>query len=174
MITAMPANTSTVSQETLLERLLPLIRDQGCHYRKFQRVHARPALAGEVVVSVTSDGKETTNTASDGDMVVKNLTKAQEEYLIDQTSFPGLYKELEPVDGPWKLYDPVGEIRAIEISRNVTRLLGVGERFFLMAPWGTEQVATEGDFLVAPLPELSEVYRIARSEFEQTYEPVHK
>jgi len=170
----MSTDTSPVSQETLVERLLPLIRDKGCHYRKFQKVHARPAVAGEVIVSVTSGGKETTNTASAGDMVVRNLTKAREEYLIDQQSFPKLYKKSGSVDDSWKLYDPIGEIRAIEITLDLRDLLPVGKKFFIMAPWGTEQVAMEGDFLVVPLPELGEIYRIGRSEFEQTYEPVQK
>lgn len=151
-----------------------MIRDEGRHYRKYQRVHARPAVGGEVVISVTGDGEETRNTATAGDMVVRNLTKAQEEYLVEPKKFADVYSEVEAVDESWRLYDPIGEIRAIEISRDVMSLLGVGEEFFLMAPWGTEQVAREGDFLVAPLPELSEIYRIARSEFGQTYEPVHK
>lgn len=168
----MSTDTSPVSQEALVERLLPLIRDKGRHYRKFQRVHARPAVAGEVVVSVTSGGKETTNTATDGDMVVRNLTQAQEEYLVDQESFPKLYIRRESVDGPWNVCDPIGEIRAIEISHDLRDMMRVGKKFFIMAPWGTEQVAMEGDFFVAPLPELSEVYRIGRSEFEQTYELV--
>jgi hypothetical protein len=152
-----------------MHRLLPVIRDEGRHYRKFQRVHARPAVEGEVVISVTDAGEETRNTAARGDMVVRNLTEAQEEYLVDPKKFADLYCEVAAVDKSWKLFDPIGEIRAIEISRNVTSLLGVGEEFFLMAPWGTEQVAMEGDFLVAPLPDLDEVYRIARSEFDQTY-----
>jgi len=151
-----------------------MIRDEGRHYRKYQRVHARPAVRGEVVISVTEDGEETRNSATAGDMVVRNLTKAQEEYLVEPKKFADVYSEVEAVDESWRLYDPIGEIRAIEISRDVMSLLGVGEEFFLMAPWGTEQVAREGDFLVAPLPELSEIYRIARSEFGQTYEPVHK
>jgi len=170
----MPTATSPVSQETLVEYLLPLIRDKGCHYRKFQRVHARPAVTGEVIVSVTSDGKETTNTASAGDMVVRNLTQAQEKYLVGQTSFPRLYKKLGPVDDSWKLYDPIGEIRAIEISQDLRNMLRVGEEFLIMAPWGTEQLCREGDLFVAPLPDLDKVYRIARSEFEQTYKPVRK
>ena len=165
----MPTDTSPVSQETLAERVLALIRDKGGNYRKFRQVHARPAVAGEVVVSVTSDGKETTNTAAAGDMVIRNLTEAREEYNVDQATFERLYTEVEPVDNSWTLYDPIGQIRAIEISRDLRDLLRVGKEFLIMAPWGTEQLCKEGDLFVAPLPNLDKVYRIARSEFNQTY-----
>ncbi|MDH3431029.1 MAG: hypothetical protein OEQ14_13580 [Gammaproteobacteria bacterium] len=153
-------------------RVLPAVRAEGGRYCKYQRVHARPAIKGEVVISVTEDGEETRNTAAAGDVVVRNLTEAQEEYLVDAATFAARYRELKKVDELWKLYDPIGEILAIEISQDVTSLLGVAEEFYLMAPWGTRQKATVGDFFVAPLPELDKIYRVAKSEFEQTYELV--
>lgn len=170
----MSADTSPIPQETLLDRFLPVIRDEGGRYRKYQRVHARPAVEREVIVSVTSEGEETRNTAVAGDMVVRNLTEAREEYLVGQKTFAARYEEIGSVDDRWKLYLPTGAIRAIEITREVTRALGVGPEFLIMAPWGSEQVAMEGDFLVAPLPELREIYRIGRSEFAQTYEPAEQ
>jgi tetratricopeptide (TPR) repeat protein len=158
-----------VTQKDLLERLLPIINDEGGHYRKSQQVHARPAVEGEIIVSVTADGEETSKMATAGEMVIKNLTVAREEYLVSQTTFEDRYTSTEKVDDSWTLYDPLGEIRAIEITREVTELLNVGDEFFIMASWGSEQAAREGDFFVAPLPKLNEVYRIARAEFEQTY-----
>ena len=59
----------------------------------------------------------------------------------------------------------------IEVGDDLTELLGVGEEFYIMAPWRSEQLAREGDMLVSPLPGLDEVYRIARKEFEETYKP---
>ena len=76
---------------------------------------------------------------------------------------------VEDVDEEWKLYNPVGEVMGIEISRDLTTMLGAGEEFFIMAPWGSEQLAREGDMFVSPLPALDEVYRIARKEFDETY-----
>lgn len=57
----------------------------------------------------------------------------------------------------------------IEISRELTRVLGVGVEFFFKAPWGSDQLAREGDVFVSPWPDLDEVYRIARKEFDETY-----
>lgn len=102
-------------------------------------------------------------------MVVKNLTEAQEKYLVGIAKFPDRYSEVEPVDDTWMRYEPKGEVLAIEISRELTDQLDVREEFYIMAPWGSEQLAGEGDMLVSPLPDLDEIYRIARKEFEETY-----
>ena len=152
-----------------MREVLPLIRDSNRAYRKFQQVQARPARPGEVIKSLTDDGEETTNTAGTGDVVVRNLTEAREEYIIGQAKFLQRYSEIRPVDGTWTLYDPKGEVLAIEISRELTGQLDVGAEFYIEAPWGSEQLAREGDMFVSPLPDLDEVYRIARKEFEETY-----
>lgn len=158
-----------VSQARLMSEVLPLIKSSNCRYRKFQQVHARPAVQGEVVTSTTADGEETTNTAEAGDMLVKNLTEAQELYLVGKAKFLNRYSEVEPVDDTWTLYAPEGEVLAIEISRELTAQLDVGGEFYIMAPWGSEQLAREGDMFVSPLPDLDEIYRIARKEFGETY-----
>lgn len=160
-----------VAQVHLMEEVLPLIKAANERYRKFQQVHARRAEPGERITSITADGEETTNTAGADDMVVRNLTEAQEEYLVGKGKFEDRYTALEPVDDEWTLYDPVGEVMAIEITRELTDKFDVGEEFYIMAPWGSEQLAREGDKFVAPLPGLDEVYRIARKEFEETYQP---
>ncbi len=161
-----------VEQPVLMDDVLPRIRDAAQRYRKFQQVHARPAHSGELIVSTTADGEETTNTAADGDFVVKNLTEAQENYLVGRNKFEARYVYVEDVDDEWKLYDPKGEVLGVEISRDLTAMLGVGEEFFIMAPWGSEQLAREGDMFVAPLPALDEIYRVARKEFDETYKLV--
>jgi hypothetical protein len=158
-----------VRQQTLMDQVLPMIREQAYRYRKFQQVHARPAAVGEVIVSTTSDGEETTKTASADDYVVKNLTEAREEYLVGKAKFQTRYVFIEAVDDLWGLYDPIGEVLGTEISRDLTAMLGVGGEFFIMAPWGSEQLAREGDMFVSPWPALDEVYRVARKEFDETY-----
>ena len=163
------AESLPAAQDVLMDRVLPMIRDAARRYCKFQQVHARPATVNEVIVSRTSDGEETTKTAADGDFVVKNLTEAQEQYLVGKDKFNARYTYVEDVDEEWKLYNPVGEVMGIEISRDLTTMLGAGEEFFIMAPWGSEQLAREGDMFVSPLPALDEVYRIARKEFDETY-----
>jgi hypothetical protein len=158
-----------VAQEKLMSQVLPIIRNAKKRYRKFQQVHARPAKAGEVIVSKPSDGEETTKTAAPGDVVVKNLTEAKELYLVGEDKFNARYTHVKDLSDGWRLYDPVGEVLCIEISSELTAMLGVGEVFFIGAPWGSEQLALEGDMFVSPLPTLDEVYRVARKEFDETY-----
>ena len=67
------------------------------------------------------------------------------------------------------LYDPTGEALGIGISRGVATMLGVGEEFHIMAPWGSEQLVREGDMFVSPCPSLDKVYRVARKKFDESY-----
>lgn len=158
-----------VPQLLLMKTILPNILASAKKFEKFQQIHARPATPKEVVVSITADGEETTNTASAGDYVVKNLTKAAERYLVSEEKFEARYQYVSDLEDGWKLYDPIGEVYAIEITREITSELTVGEEFYIMPSWNSEQFAQEGDLLVSPLPSLDEVYRIARAEFEETY-----
>jgi hypothetical protein len=160
-----------ITQQDLLSNVLPVLKSDGQHYRKFKQVHARSAIEGEVIVSRTGDGEEeTSNAAGADDMVVRNLTTAQEQYIVSKTKFDKLYKENESIDDRWTLYDPQGEVQAIEVSVDIMELLDVGEEFFIMASWGSEQFARTGDKLVSPLPKCDEIYRIAKFEFDETYQ----
>lgn len=161
-----------LSQETLRRTVLPRLREIGQTYEKSSRVHARPAVPGEVIVSVTDTGEETRNRAQPGDKVVENLTRAREQYLVSDETFGQRYRAVAELDDTWTEYAPLGKVRAIEITAELVARLGVGDEFLLLAPWGSEQSAQEGDFLVSPLPDLREVYRIAKSEFRQTYRPL--
>jgi hypothetical protein len=38
-----------------------------------------------------------------------------------------------------------------------------------VASWGRNMVLKTGDMIVSPCPNFSEVYRIARQEFDETY-----
>lgn len=139
-------------------------------YKKAKGVFARHAVEGEVVNSITADGQETTNQAKVGEMVVRNETDAKELYIVGSEKFQQRYDSIneEPVDG-MRRYGPKGKVKALVITHEITTKMDVGTDFFIMANWGTEQLAREGDYFVSPLPELNEIYRIARSEFDQTY-----
>jgi tRNA threonylcarbamoyladenosine modification (KEOPS) complex Pcc1 subunit len=163
------AEALPVPQAKLVSALMPQIREHGRTYRKTLGIEARPARPGEVVVSITSDGEETSNVASDGDMLVRALTEAAEQYLVGADEFARLYEKEADVDDGFARYRPRGRVRAIEITRDVTDALSVADEFFLIAPWRSQQFAREGDLLVAPLPALEKIYRIARKEFEETY-----
>ncbi len=163
-----------IPQEKLKAVIMPRISEDGAHYKKCQQVHARPAKVGEVVISVTEAGEETSNYAKADQIVIRALTKAGEQYLINCSKFEARYDEVEPVDDMWTLYSPRGEVRALEVTHAVTSLLDVSEEFLIIAPWKSEQQVYEGDYFAAPWPDLDEVYRIARSEFDQTYRIAEK
>ena len=67
-------------------------------------------------------------------------------------------------------YVAKGKIVAVEMSSALLERLGLKQEFQFMAPWDEEMVVKENDFLVSP-QDFSEVYRIARKEFFETYEP---
>ena len=110
-------------------------------------------------------------TLSFKDRILRVFALQSGEYLIGREKFNARYTAGDSVDATWTAYTPIGEIRAAEITHELTSLLDVGEEFYIMAPWNSEQFAQEGDYLVAPLPDLGEIYRIGRAEFEQTYGP---
>jgi hypothetical protein len=156
-----------VPQEQLMQRVLPLLKCDGKLYRKHQAVMARAAVVGELIVSVTSSGEETRNTASEGDYVVKNLTRAEELYIVRGPAFRERY-ELESSLDEWSRYRPLGRVIALEVGDALVFELGVANKFWIQAPWNEPQVTEVGDFLVCP-PNATEIYRIARTEFEETY-----
>ena len=162
---------SHVPQARLIEHVMPLLEARRNSFRKTRQVHARAAVDGEQIVSVTSNGIETTNVAKAGDMVVRNLTEAGEMYIISAKSFPGLYEFADESGDGWAVYDPKGRILALEVDEQLTAELGVSPDFVIEAPWGSDERVCVGDYLVAPLPALDKIYRIARAEFEQTYSP---
>lgn len=157
-----------VTQALLIEKLLERLKTEPL-YKKFQHVEARLATPDEVIVSVTEAGEETTNVAKAGDIVVRNQTQAREEYIVAGETFSKRYVMSREPSDDWLTFEPAGEVRALEITHDVTTLLDVGNQFFIEAPWGERQFAAEGDYLVSPAPEHSEIYRIDRVAFDETY-----
>lgn len=157
-----------VSQALLQKLLKSVLKDCGKRYRKFQQILARPAIAGEIVVSITSSGVETRNTACEGDFVVQNHTEAMELYVVAGIKFSKLYSFVSEEDNGWKRYRPHGEVFAIEVGTEILELLERTSPFAIEAPWGEPQRVEIYDFFVTP-PDHTEFYRIARKEFFQTY-----
>jgi hypothetical protein len=153
---------STMSQADAVARFSPMIEEKGRDYAKFTRVEARPEKVGEKIDTHTGDGKETTNTAKEGDMVLCNIdTAAKEEYILSADKLAKRYKELgEGSRDGWKLYQATGEFRGYEYH---------GEEMHFIATWGEEMVLKDGDMIGTPLPGKNEVYRIAKAEFLSTY-----
>lgn len=162
-----------LKQEAMVEQLQARFQNSSVH-EKFTTVLARKAGIGELVETVTSDGKETENTAGSGDMVVRNSTNAEEEYIIKPERFEARYFKVEDGEDGWDLYQAKGKCRAIEVDDELLDYLKQDQRFTFEAPWGESMFCVKGDKLVSPSTELpiTEVYRIAAQEFGETYRPV--
>ena len=154
-----------ITQEQTKQLFLPLIKQDGSLFDKFQRVWVRPAVIGEKIITNTSDGKETENTAKENDFVIQNQTTAAEEYIISSEKFLKRYKKgYHTKYGDWIEYIPTGTTKAIEFHPHS---LDLTDPFYFEAPWGETMIAKKGD-MICTTDEI-EVYRIARKEFEQIY-----
>ena len=156
---------SILSQKQIQDKYLPLLREEGVLYIKYRQVLARKAKLGEKIYTFTADGLETKNTVDSEGYIVQNKTTAKEEYFVTKEKFAERYEQKNPSEGKeWKTYLPIGKIFVIELSEQMIEETSGS----FIAPWGEEMVLKVGDYLVCP-PDFSEIYRIAKSEFAQTY-----
>ena len=157
-----------VPQATVMQQIMPLIRERGIRYRKSLNVRAKRATKTQTVVSLTSDGRETANKAAAGDFIVRNLTSARETYVVTAEKFHSRYQRICENEDGFALYEPKGEVSALAIDGYVLATLNKGEVFYIEAPWGSPERAAKGDYFVTPA-DMSEIYRIGRREFHETY-----
>jgi hypothetical protein len=138
--------------------------------RKTKPVDARPARAGEVVVThIADEGKETqSKPAETGDWVVRNRCPetGNEMYLVKADVFSERYKG--PFSGPdgdgWQEFHPEGpEMRFFRVTE-------ADGPFRFTAPWGEHMVARVGDAVVCDPKNPKDTYRIAAAAFKCTYE----
>jgi len=160
-----------ILQKELLQLVSPLMELYGARFRKKTLVEAKSATGGEQVVTITKEGKETENTAGAGDFIVRNRSSAKETYVVKEGAFRQKYREVEPLPGGYSLYRAVGYVHALELTEAILEELQLESPFYFMADWGASMIAKQGDYLVMP-EDQREVYRIARHEFWETYEPV--
>jgi len=157
-----------MTQKEAMEYFLPMIEKNGSVYRKIGKVYARPAVKGEKIDTYTSDGKETTNTAKEGDIVVKNQTGSREKYILSKDKFEARYKLIgEASEKGWKVYEPTGKILAINFD---SESLNKPNEMDFEASWGEKMKLKDGDMVATPLPKKDEIYRIASKEFSETYD----
>ena len=157
-ISQMEEEQTIMSQEEAIANFMPEIESNGTDFEKFTKIKARPAQPGEVIETITADGKETMNTANEGDFVVSNLGGSGEEYILGGDKLAKRYREIG--NG---IYQATGECRGVTYN---------GPETSFQASWGQPMVLKPGDMIVTPLPQKGEVYRIARQEFESTYKPI--
>lgn len=138
--------------------------------KKTRVVDARPAVPGEIVVTVIrGEGEETrSKPAAAGDMVVRNRCPAtgNEQYLVKAAKFADRYGEpIGPADADgWLPFRPQG-----------TEMLFIFVRaedgaFSFTAPWGEPMVARPGDAMVRNPADPRDTYRVAAASFACTYE----
>ena len=163
-------NTSyIIPQAELLRMVIPLLKKEGKKYKKTRAIFARKAEDNEFVRTITQDGLETTNTAKIGDFIVKNQTKAGEEYIVSNETFKKKYEFCRDVGNGLCEYQPIGIMIGLEMTAAICHKMNLKLPVYFMAPWGNKMVLKDGDFLLAPLS-FSKVYRIARQEFFETYQ----
>ncbi len=142
--------------------------------RKVKPVDARPAVPGEIIVTIIKgEGEETRSPpAKAGDMVVRNRCPetGNEEILVSQAKFPDRYEgPTGPGPGePWREYRPRGK------DMLFFRLGPGGGPFTFEAPWGGLMTAVAGDVVVRDPNDAKDTYRIAGAAFACTYEVVRQ
>ena len=92
-------------------------------------------------------------------------------YIVSPKKFRERYVFLREVEDGFSEYRATGKIMALELTPQILRQLKLTDPFHFEAPWGEKMIAKTGDYLATP-PDRSEVYRIARKEFWETYEAV--
>lgn len=168
-------STTVLTQAEMMKEFAPALVYGGKRYAKKTVVRARLAVEGEVIVTITGDGKETQNTAKAGDYVVENQTVVKEQYIVIGTIFKKRYELIhsEKIASTafFLPYKAVGKCVGIIYNGrvNTENLSTDPVEMKFMASWNEEMVLKPGDMLVAPLPATNEIYRIAAKEFEETY-----
>lgn len=126
---------------------------------KSARIKARPAKAGEVVVTKTANGvEETKNTAKEGDMIAKN--PGGEEYIINAATFAKKY-EVDPSNP--EQYRPKG---------GAQKFITLKDDLSFPAPWGEQMNIKAGGVL--NISNLDDIYGIQKEEFKDTYKRCDK
>lgn len=110
------------------------------------------------VITVTSDGKETQNVAAINDIIMSGPSR--ENYVVKASKFPKLYQ------------GELGQTVVPEQSPRMVSSYNGKDSVTFTAPWGESMILKPGDYLVKDGDQ--GYYRIAKLEYEQTYNPPGK
>ncbi|UZD23593.1 PGDYG domain-containing protein [Algoriphagus halophytocola] len=160
-----------ITQKEMLAHFLPIFDKSGRNYQKKSLIKAKKAQPGLQVVTKTSDGIETKNTAEKGDWLVENQTSSNEQYLVKAETFAKKYRLLQSLEQGWGCYEPIGRIIGLEAKMEYFEAFPKAGEVRFEAPWKDSMIIREGDFLVVP-PEKDEIYRVAKKEFLETYKEI--
>ncbi len=146
---------SKMSKMSLIEMIeITGARDGVSFGKKIVEKKARPAIAGETLITEINGVIETTNVLDGTEMIVTG--PAGEHYTVAGDMFLKLYEEIGTGAG---LYRTKPE--------TVTAIM-VNEELLFEAPWGGDMIAEIGDFIVYRSD--TDAYRVHRDVFEKTYE----
>lgn len=129
-------------------------------YEKFGKFNFEVSQNIQEVVTLIDGEVETTNIARIGDYIITGVSG--EKYVLTLEKFVKNYEVEE-------FYHP--ELKGIAKVKPQPRFAAqwhIEEQLVFTAPWGEEMICNQGDYLVAA-QDFSEVYRIEKSVFEQTY-----
>lgn len=135
-------------------------------YKKSGTFKARKGKVGETIVTTIDGEDETKKTVTANEIVVEG--PKGEMYVISEKKFRERYEvDIEPTSS-YQKYKATGMIKAYEYK---------GSTINFIASWDEEMLCKEGDYLAYPVKdaddsEISEVYRIERSVFDETYKSV--
>jgi hypothetical protein len=177
---------SIPSQEATVKMMEPILLEKGAMYKKTGRAFLKRAILGEKVETVLDGKLETTNTAKEGDWIVRADTASQERYLLPDAKFQKLYNQTSVsfIDHPdakeleaegFQAFVPCGRIAAVQASAKLLAQYFPQGKF--AAAWKADMLVEVGDYLCSPAPpdgeglpeSITEVYRIERGAFAITY-----
>jgi hypothetical protein len=171
----MAGPTHTAEPHRALDEVRALVEDAEARglvrrARKTKLVDARPARAGEVIVTlIAGEGRETKSPpAVTGDWVVRNRSEGtgHEEYMVPAARFEEGYRRTGRAAGKdgWQEHRPVGKVVRFFV------LTPEHGAFSFTAPWGERMVAKPGDAIVQDPENPTDTYRVAAASFACTYE----
>lgn len=109
------------------------------------------------VATKLPDGQETVNTAKEGDIIMCGVSK--EKYVIRAEKFHNLYIGM------------IGQTVGPEQSPRLVARYEGDQTLTFRAVWGEDMVLKKGDYVVQE-KDGKNFYRIAKAEFEKTYEKI--
>ena len=154
-----------------LEDILPTLEfkettKQAKKYEYAKSSQNMPAMSYTVVqqqqpvVTVTSDGKETQNTAEPNDIIMSGPSR--EQYVVKPEKFIGERGLYTGKVG--------GTVTPEQSPRIVARVENITQDITFKAPWGEDMILKRGDYLVKDGDQ--GYYRIAQKEYDETYNPI--
>jgi hypothetical protein len=159
------------SQHEIISHFFTMLQEDGKRYTKKSLIRAKKANPGTLVLTRTSDGQEFENTAELGDWLIENQTAVSEHYLMKEAAFSKKYSLHQALGEGWGAYRAKGEVFAKQLtSKEILDFTGPND-FDFEGPQNKTVSLRPGDYMIIPIDK-SEVYRITKKEFEQTYERV--